>query len=454
MKISRKNSAVAFAVGAMVIASATGCAPGSGNASAPVSASHSAVSKDVAAAGKVTLTVWDQNTDGGINAAQKKLNSEFEAKYPNVTINRVSRTFSDLKTTLKLALSSNTPPDVIQANQGYPDMGTFVQAGMLQDVNRYADAYGWNSRYPSALLDLNRFTPDGKTWHTGNLFGVSQTGEMVGVYYNKTLLSKLGLKAPTTLDELQSDMAAAKAAGVQALSFGNAEKTPGIHIFGTIQDATAGKKAVRDLVFNTGGKWTDPSTVSAAKTLADWTAKGYVSSGSSGVSQDAAAAAFGKGQSLFLVQGTWELATLDQALGKQVGFTVLNDPTSGQPATMGGEGLAWAVTGKAKQPDVAAAYIDFITNANASQVLVDTGNLPAVPPADWAPKTGSLEADIAAQWKKLNAADGLTPYLDYTTPTFFDTLTARAQNLIAGQDSPDAFTQALQTDYAAFQAKK
>ena len=50
--------------------------------------------------------------------------------------------------------------------------------------------------------------------------------------------------------------------------------------------------------------------------------------------------------------------------------------------TTGGQGLAWAITSVSKHPDVAAAYIDFITNANAAQVLIDTGNLPAVLPAD------------------------------------------------------------------------
>jgi raffinose/stachyose/melibiose transport system substrate-binding protein len=452
MSISRKHRIGAAILGAAIVAALAGCAPGSGASSATTSSGP--VSKDVAAAGKVTLTVWDQNSEGGIATAQKKLNSQFEKKYPNVTIKRVTRSFADLKTTLKLALSSNTPPDVVQANQGYPDMGAFIQAGLLQNVDRYAKAYDWNSRYPKALLDLNRFSSDGKTWHTGDLYGVSQTGELVGVYYNKALLNKLGLKAPTTLAELETDMAAAKSAGVSALSFGDAEKSPGIHLFGTIQDATAGKDAVRGLVFDTGGKWTDPSTLKAAQTLADWTSKGYVSSGASGVSQDAAAAAFGKGESLFLVQGTWELAVLDKALGADAGFAVLNGAGSSDPVTMGGEGLAWSITSKSKHADVAAAYIDFITNAKASQVLVDTGNLPAVPPSDWAPKSGTLEADIADQWKKVSAADGLTPYLDYSTPTFYDTLTAGVQNLITGQDTPDSFTQALQTDYAAFQKSK
>ena len=68
--------------------------------------------------GKVTLTVWDQEVRGGQDAQMKQLNAAFEAKYPNVTLKRVSRSFDDLKTTLRLALSGNEPPDVVEANHG------------------------------------------------------------------------------------------------------------------------------------------------------------------------------------------------------------------------------------------------------------------------------------------------------------------------------------------------
>ena len=52
------------------------------------------MSKDISGVGDVTLTVWDQNTDTGINDAQVELNKQFEQKYPNVKIERVSRSFA------------------------------------------------------------------------------------------------------------------------------------------------------------------------------------------------------------------------------------------------------------------------------------------------------------------------------------------------------------------------
>ena len=72
-------------------------------------------------------------------------------------------------------------------------------------------------------------------------------------------------------------------------------------------------------------------------------------------------------------------------MGDRVGFFILpGEAESDEPIALGGEDLPWTITRKSENPDVAAAYIDFITNENAVKVLVETGNLPAppVPAAD------------------------------------------------------------------------
>ena len=61
----------ALAVSLALALAATACAPGGSTTDEPAaSSSASPMSKDVSAAGDVTLTVWDQNTDTGINDAQ------------------------------------------------------------------------------------------------------------------------------------------------------------------------------------------------------------------------------------------------------------------------------------------------------------------------------------------------------------------------------------------------
>jgi raffinose/stachyose/melibiose transport system substrate-binding protein len=114
--------------------------------------------------------------------------------------------------------------------------------------------------------------------------------------------------------------------------------------------------------------------------------------------------------------------------------------------SLGGEDLPWTITKNAKNPDVAAAYIDFLTDANAAKVLVDTNNLPAMKDAP-APAEG-VSVDVANAWQKLNEADGVIPYLDYTTPTFYDDISAAIQELLAGKQSPTEFTAGVQEAYS------
>ena len=161
-------------------------APGSGSSTQPTSKSPSSISTDPAKAGKVTLTVWDQEVRGGQNAEITKLNREFEAKYPNVTIKRTSKSFSDLKTTLKLALSGNNPPDVVEANQGYPDMVSFVKAGLLAPAGLLRRGLRLDHALPVHAPGAQQGSA--RTRHhfgEGQLYGLSQIGEYVGVYYNK-----------------------------------------------------------------------------------------------------------------------------------------------------------------------------------------------------------------------------------------------------------------------------
>lgn len=442
-----------LAVGLVGALSLAACAPGSGSDKPSAGSSSSAVSKDVAGAGDVTLTVWDVNTEGAGSETQDQLNASFTAKYPNVTIKRVARTFSDIKTTLGLALDSADAPDVVQANQGYPDMGTFVSGNLLRPLDDYAALYGWTDRFPAGQLAINTFTPDGKTWQQGNLYGVSQTGEIVGVFYNKALLAKAGVEVPVTLSDFTAAMGTVKDAGILPLAFGNSEGWPGVHEYGVILSPTAGATAVRGLVTGSSGAWTDPAPVEAAQTLADWSTKGYLTPESGGVAPDAARDAFTSGQAAFYISGTWNAGPVAEKLGTDAGFFVLAPDGSTEPTSTGGIGLAWSISSASKHPDVAAAYVDWMTNADTELALLKAGNLAAVVPADYTPEPG-VQADVIAAWEKVTEADSLTPYLDYTTTTFYDTLTSNVQELIAGRVTPEAFGKALQADAEAFAASR
>jgi raffinose/stachyose/melibiose transport system substrate-binding protein len=437
-----------------LLLTAAGCGtPGgdsSDNSKKADEAKKNSAKVDVAKAGNVTLTIWDQEVRGGQAAQIKELNQAFLAKYPNVKINRVAKSFTDLNTTLKLAVSGPNAPDIVEANQGRPIMGQLVKGGLLKPLDAYADAYGWKDRWARTLLDLNRFTPDGKTFGAGNLYGVSQMGEIVGVFYNRDLVPS----PPHTFDEFEAMLANAKAKGQIPISFGNLDKYGGIHEFQTVQNQFAGKDATRNFVFaKSGATFDTPENREAASTLVEWANKGYFTKDFNGVGYDPAwQNGFAKGKGPFTIAGTWITPDAVKVLGDKLGFFLMPARQAGaQPISLGGESLPWAITSKSKNADVAAAYIDFITNAQAADVLVQTDNLPAMQAS--AQPSKPVQKDIFAAWKQLSDTDGLTPYMDYATPTFYDDFSGAVQKLLGGKLKADAFTKSVQDDYAKFTDK-
>ena len=442
----RRSLALLLFAAALVAGCGTPGGDSSDNSKKADEAKKNSAKVDVAKAGDVTLTIWDQEVRGGQKKQITRLNEAFMSTYPNVKIKRVAKSFTDLNTTLKLAVSGPNAPDIVEANQGRQVMGQLVKGGLLKPLDAYADAYGWNDRWSKTLLDLNKFSSDGKQFGSGDLYGVSQQGEIVGVFYNRDMVKTV----PKTFAEFESMLAAAKKKGQTPISFGNLDKFGGIHEFQTVQNQFADKQATRDFVFaKDGASFATSENEQAAKKLQEWASKGYFTPNYNGTGYDPAWQQFAKGAGPFLIGGTWLTSDLAAQMGDKVGFFLMPGPDEGRdPVSLGGESLPWGITQKSKNADVAAAYIDFLTNAQAAQVLVETDNLPAMK-TDAQPTSG-VSQEVSEAWRGLNEADGLTPYIDYATPTFYDDFSGGVQKLLPGKLTPKEFVDDMQAKYAKF----
>jgi raffinose/stachyose/melibiose transport system substrate-binding protein len=441
MNLSRRlKLAVALAAGTGVLALAGGAAGAHMGSAAPNAKQAS-----------VTLLVWDQEVRGGQAATMKALNAAFAKKYPNIKINRVAKAFTDLQATLKLAASGPNPPDVVEANNGYSAMGPLVKANLLLSLNKYAAKYGWNSRYSTGILRMNKFSADTTKFGSGNLYGLPMTGEVVGVYYNKAKLRKLGLKVPATFAAFQQALAKAKAAGETPIQFGNLDKWPGIHEFEELLLQNVSKSYARNFIFGTNGGKTNfqsKGTVAAATMLQTWSNNGYFTNGFAGLDYNGSWGGFGKGNGVFLITGSWETADLKKSLGKNVGFFLLPPPKGHPLATLGGEGLPWAISSKTENADAAATYLNFITTNASMKVVAKNGQLTASKAKVKFPS--GLDTEVNNAWTKANKLDAVVPYLDWATPTMYDTSTAAIQELMAGKTSPSSFAKTIQSDYSKF----
>jgi raffinose/stachyose/melibiose transport system substrate-binding protein len=139
-------------------------------------------------------------------------------------------------------------------------------------------------------------------------------------------------------------------------------------------------------------------------------------------------------------------------MDNNVGFFLMPPLRSGTPlVATGGEGLAFAVTAQSQHPNAAAAYIDFLTGARADRVIVKAGGLPAMSLRAPSVPRGSSLHDIFQAWDDISKQDGLVPYLDYATPTFYGAVTSGVQDLMSGLDSPRRFLDGLEQNYSTFQ---
>jgi raffinose/stachyose/melibiose transport system substrate-binding protein len=443
----RPRLSVSLACLTAVLALSACGTPGSSGDS--VSQPSGAVSTGFDTSKQVTLTMWDTENAAGPSHAEDELIGQFEQKYPNVTVKRVVKNFDDYMATIKLAASSDNAPDVFQGNEGSVDQ-TLVKANLIVPLDGLAKSYGWTSRFgSSAALNPLRWTADGQHWGEGPLWGIAQKAEVVGVFYNKATLARLGLKLPTTFAEFEQSLATAKAHNVPPIMVGNLDRWPMGHVFMVLQSRFDNPTSISNWTYGrSGATFDDSGTRKAASILQQWGQKGYFEDGFNGVSQTNAAARFGKGQGLYFITGPWENQTFAGPLKDGVGFFPLPsiDGSPGAPTT-GALSLPYHISSKSPNKAVAAAFINFITDPHAAAIVIDNGDLPAAAPQGASVDPNSSLAAISKAWGEKSKAGTLTPYLDWATSTMGDTLFGGLQQLTEAKVTPEQFTAAVQKDW-------
>jgi raffinose/stachyose/melibiose transport system substrate-binding protein len=454
-QIMRKLRVLAVLIAFSLIAAQCGATPVPTEVPATSPAATEAPQPTEATAGEpTTLVVWDQFYRGVESEVIDTLNAEFEAAHPGVQIDRVSKVLDDLNTTVKLAMSEADGPDVSQVNQGMGDMGALVQADLLLPLDDYAQQYGWNELFSASVNSRNSFTADGTSFGQGHLFGVSPTAEVVGVYYNKQKFEANGWTVPTTWDEFAQLLADIKAAGETPIAFGNLDGWNGIHEFSSVQHVLVSSDYINDFVYGRNDVSFDiPENQQAAQIMQDWVQAGYFTEGFMGIGYDDITGLFKAGEGVLTITGSWLAGELLDS-EYDFGFFLVPQETAGEPQlAIGGVGIPYAIRKTTEHPDLAAEYLDWMVSPRAAQLWAEASFVPAMPlPEGTQVEEGTLFADTVAAWNQINEDNGVGHYIDWATPTFYDTIVAELQRLFGLQSTPAEFAAAVQEDYAAFLA--
>ncbi len=401
---------------------------------------------------EITLVVWDQFYRPEESAVIEALNAEFEKAHPGVKIQREVKVLDDLKMTLKLALAEADGPDIAQVNQGRSDMGAMVEADLLLPLNDYLAKYGWGNVFSTSVASRNSFTADGKSFGQGNLYGVSPTAEVVGVYYNKDLFKKNRWSVPTTFEEFQELLAKIKKAGITPISFGSLDGWNAIHEFSAIQHLLVSSDYINNLTYGVNNVSFDtPENQEAAQILLDWAQAGYFTDGFPGIGYDDCNNNFKAGEGAMTITGSWFAPELMTGTDQEFGFFLLPGLSGKQTMAIGGVGIPYAIRKTTQHPDLAAEYLNWMISPRAAELWAQAGMLPAMSlPENTKVKTDNLFGDTLHAWETINKNNAVGHYIDWATPTFYDTLVAELQKLLGSIATPADFTAAVQRDYAQF----
>ncbi|MET0417462.1 MAG: extracellular solute-binding protein, partial [Actinoplanes sp.] len=137
---------------------------------APTSSPTGAVSTDVSGLPDTTLSVWTSESGSRLDLLKAR-GEEFTKAHPNIKVSWTVRDFGAYPAQIKLALTSEDGPDVCIGNLGWSLDGPLIKAGLFRPLDDYAEAYGWDTRYPEVGLRQLKFTEDGKTYGEGPIWG-------------------------------------------------------------------------------------------------------------------------------------------------------------------------------------------------------------------------------------------------------------------------------------------
>jgi raffinose/stachyose/melibiose transport system substrate-binding protein len=203
----------------------------------------------------IELRVWDQFTSPEASDAADAIYAAFEEQNPNITIRREVIQTQQMQQTANTAITSGTGPDLIFYDAGAGYAGVLAQAGLLMPLDDMAAQYGWTDRVaPSALEG---------TMIGSQLFGMPLQVDLIGMYYNKTLMDDAGFTVPQTVADLASFCTQAKDAGYIPIALSDNPGWQAFHQFSMVSNNMIGPDAMRALLYENQGTWDSPEIVQA-----------------------------------------------------------------------------------------------------------------------------------------------------------------------------------------------
>jgi len=181
----------------------------------------------------------------------------YHSLHPNVTIKIQTIQNEDLDGKLQTALNSSSAPDIF-LQRGGGKMQAMVDAGQIQALNLTATDRANTGTAAVAADSIG-----------GKVYAMPTDTQPEGIYYSKNLFQQAGITAtPTTMDELEADVAKLKTIHVAPIAVGAKDAWPAAHWYYNF----ALRECSQDTMSSTAKslKFTDPCWTKAGDDLASF----------------------------------------------------------------------------------------------------------------------------------------------------------------------------------------
>lgn len=396
------------------------------------------------AVAETVITQWDQFSQAGITAAGPAMDDLIQTCAPAVDGAKVLRTVAPsigIRDSYRLAVAAGKTPDLAYTWPAASVLSGYARTGALAPLDGYYSEYNWDH-----INDFYR----GRNSYDGQIYGLPMEQDLIGVYYNKALFDKHGVKVPTTYDEFVTAANSFKESGVVPIAFGNRDRWPATNTFSLILGLTAGKQIEEDVLFG-DRPWTNEAFLQAATIFQNWAENGWFPRGFNGVGYDEANALFLSGRAAMNITGTWVIQDMIRGADNiDLGVFML-PPISenAEPGTMWGEGSQWQVAASADKEtqDAAAAYLDCLVSDESQKIWVQKGHIVPIGATPEELAEWGAHPVIQSFFEKGLATPETNFYDLHTTlpESVTQVLSPELQRLASGDTTPEEFLQAMQS---------
>ncbi|MET7791011.1 sugar ABC transporter substrate-binding protein [Streptomyces sp900116325] len=285
-------------------------------------------------------TVLNSSTDDSYHSWDAATLSRCSTKL-GVTIEQQSVPAAQVMTKSLRMASSKSLPDIIQFDGS--EMPTFAETGGLKDLEKLGVS---TDDIPRGIFDYGSYK--------GTYYGAARTVNTLALFYNKDILNKAGLEVPTTWAEMQESakkLTQGNRYGI-ALSAGGAED--GVYQF-------------TPFMWSNGGSETDLGSKQVVEALDYWKAllkNGSLSKSTVNWTQADVNDQFMAGNAAMMINGPWQVETLNTKKGLNWGIAQIPVPEAGDDSVgpLGGGMLTIPDIGDTVREKTSARIINCMTS--------------------------------------------------------------------------------------------